>query len=176
MNEPAARGLNKLYRPIAIGVRPVGTKGYPIRARLGSRLNWEPMAGHLDWDTVSGWRDFEVRIRYAEYEETRKKSDNPAYDGRVDYRRVPGGHTFAATVCKVEHGCGDHFVSISAGGVRPTRVSSTRIIPASQVIDTMRLFLSSQYLRHGLALSIVEQHPVGAVITENPPRISIRKV
>ena len=158
--------INTLFRPITIGIRRIGKSGYPIRAPLGSRLNWEPMAGHLDWATVSKWPDFHVRIRYAEYEKTHKKSIHPAYDGRVDYRRVPGGYRFVATVCKVKRGRGDHVVYIKY----PNEKHTHRIVPAAQIIETVRLFLSTQYLRHGMALSISKTS------TKDIPRIIIRPV
>jgi len=173
---------NRLYRPIAIGIRPTypeqgwDKKGYPVHAALGSRLNWEPMAGHLDWDTVGGWHNFKVRIRYAEYEKTRKKSNNSAYAGRVDYKRVPGGSTFAITVCKVnvchQH-ANDDYCDRSVYISYPNGSRTCRDIPENQVIETVRLFLSSQYLRHGMALSFGDCDPVEMVQTKMVPRMII---
>ena len=52
----------------------------------------------------------------------------------------------------------------------PNEKHTRRIVPAAQIIETVRLFLSTQYLRHGMALSISKTS------TKDIPRIIIRPV
>ncbi len=155
-----------LFRPVTIGLRTDKKADYKTRVALGSRLDWEPMAGRLDWAAIEDCDEFHVRVRYAEYVETRKKSEHKAYNGRKDYRRVPDGRGFCRTICKVRHGRGDHVVRIRYADGR----IAEQIIPAEQVIPTVRLFVSAQYIRRGLDMKI------WARITKDTVRMIVRPV
>ena len=135
-----------LFRPITMGLRSPERGDYRACIPLGSRKDWSPMAGNVDWSTVDGLPEFHVRLRYAEYQETRKESKHFTYDGRRDFRRAPAGHTFGRTVCKVRIGEGDHLVRIKHEGVEPY----DRIVTRDQVMNIVRLFASVQYVRRGL--------------------------
>lgn len=135
-----------LFRPVTIGLRSPKRGDYKDTTALGSRMDWEPMAGNVDWSTVDGLPEFHVRLRYAEYQETRKESKHSVYDGRRDFRRARNGRTLARTVCKVRIGEGDHAVSIKHDGAKPF----TRVVPKDQVMNIVRLFASVQYVRRGL--------------------------
>jgi hypothetical protein len=124
------------------------------------------MAGRIDWSTVVGLPEFHVRLRYAEYQETRKESKHAVYNGRRDFRRAPGGRTFGRTVCKVRIGSGDHLVRIKHDGVEPC----DRIVPKDEVMNIVRLFASVQYVRRGL--DIIEDGD----ITLAPARMVVQPV
>ena len=149
-----------------LGLRSTERGDYRTTVPLGSRMDWEPMAGNVDWSTVDGLPEFHVRLQYAEYEETRKESEHSGYDGRRDFRRAHNGRIFSCTVCKVRIGSGDHLVRIKHDGAEPR----SRIVPRDQVIDAVRLFTSVQYVRRGL--DIVEG---GGAATE-PARMIVRPV
>ena len=155
-----------LFRPVTIGLRTNKKSDYRARVALGSRLDWEPMAGRLDWPAIEGCDEFHVRVRYAEYVETRKKSVHKAYDGRKDYRRVPNGRGFCRTICKVQRGRGDHVVRIKYADGRIVE----QIITAEQVVPTVRLFVSAQYIRRGLDVQI------RTCITKDTVRMIVRPV
>lgn len=141
--------MKTLYRPIMIQLNDQ-------RVPMGSRLDWQPMAGCLDW-SISG--DFDVRLHYAKYVETRKKSKHKAYDGRRDYRRVPQGREFDRTICKVQRGHGDHIVRI-------IRADNTleRVVRENEVVKTVRLFISVQYIQRGLDIWIGEKDSIFMII------------
>lgn len=161
-----------LFRPARVGLRSAERSDYRACMPLGSRLEWEPMAGSLDWSAVDGLDEFHVRVRYAEYVETRQKSDHKSYDGRRDYRRVPNGREFGRTICKVKRGRGDHVVRIRCadGGILE------RIVSESEVVSTVRLFLSVQYVRRGLDVQIEEFEQLGAYIVKDSVRMVIRPI
>ena len=161
-----------LFRPATVGLRSTKRSDYRACLPLGSRLVWESMASSLDWSAVDGLDEFHVRVRYAEYVETRQKSEHRSYDGRRDYRRVPDGRGFGRTICKVQHGSGDHVVRIKyADGTVSERVISER-----EVIPTVRLFLSVQYVRRGLDIQVAEFEQLGANIVQDAVRLVIRPV
>jgi len=161
-----------LFRPTRIGVRSTKRSDYRTCVALGSRAEWEPMSGSLDWSAVDGLDRFLVRARFAEYVETRQKSDHANYDGRRDYRRVPDGRGFGRTICRVQRGQGDHVVRIRyADGT-----ISKRVIPESEVIPTVRLFLSAQYVSRGLDILVAEFEQLGASITKDAIRMVIQPV
>lgn len=161
-----------LFLPATIGLRSSNRGDYKHRVAVGSRLEWEPMAGCLDWSTVADLKEFYVRARLVEYVETRQKSDNAKYDGRCDFRRVPNGRGFGRTICKVRVGDGDHTVRIrNANG----KVSE-RVIPACDVMGVVRLFVSMQYIRRGLDMQIEEFEQLGAHIVKDSASMIIRPV
>lgn len=159
-----------LFRPARVGLRSAKRSDYRACTPLGSRLEWEPMAGSLDWSTVADLDEFYVRVRYAEYVETRQKSDHKSYDGRRDYRRVPDGRGFGRTICKVKRGRGDHVVRIkyADGGILE------RIVLEREVIGTVRLFLSVQYVQRGLDVQIEEFEQLGANVVKDAVRMVIK--
>jgi hypothetical protein len=129
-----------------MGLRSTKRGDYRATVALGSRMDWEPCAGNLDWSAVDDLPEFHVRLRYTEYQETRKESRHSVYDGRRDFRRARDGRTFSRTVCKVRIGDGDHLVRIKHDGADPY----DRIVPKDQVLNIVRLFASVQYVRRGL--------------------------
>jgi hypothetical protein len=135
-----------LFRPATIGLRSAKRSDYKSQVGVGGRLGWECMSGGLDWSTVDDLAEFYVRVRYIESIETRHKSNREGSEGRRDYRRVPHGRRFSCTICKVQRGRGNHLVRIqyADGSI------SKRVIPESEVIGVVRLFLSAQYARGGL--------------------------
>lgn len=161
-----------LFRPTRIGIRSTKRSDYRACVNLGSRSEWEPMSSSLDWSVVDGLDDFLIRARYAEYIETRQQSEHASYDGRRDYRRVPNGRGFGRTVCKVQRGRGDHVVRIRYANGFVTK----RLIPESEVIPTVRLFLSAQYVSRGLDMLVAEFEQLGANITKDAIRMVIRPV
>lgn len=161
-----------LFRPIAVGLRSAKRADYRACVPLGSRLEWEPMSGSLDWSVVADLDEFYVRIRYAEYLETRQQSEHAGYDGRRDYRRIPNGRGFGRTICKVQRGSGDHVICIKCadGSV------SERIVPENEIVPAVRLFLSVQYIRHGLDMLVAEFEQLGANIVKDSVYMVIRPV
>lgn len=155
-----------LFRPIMMGLRSPKRGDYRATTPLGSRMDWEPMAGNVDWAAVDGLPEFHVRLRYAEYEETRKESEHAVYNGRRDFRRAPNGRVFGRTICKVRIGSGDHLVRIKHAGVEP----SDRIVSKDEVMNIVRLFSSVQYVRRGL--DIIED----GGITIAPARMFVRPI
>ena len=155
-----------LFRPIMMGLRSPKRGDYRATVALGSRKDWTPMAGRVDWSTVDSLPEFHVRLRYAEYQETRKESKHSVYDGRRDFRRALDGRTFGRTVCKVRIGSGDHLVRIKHNGVEPY----DRIVPKDEVMNIVRLFASVQYVRRGL--DIIEDGDT----TIAPARMIVRPI
>ena len=158
-----------LFQPMTIGLRAVG--GYRDTTPVGSRIDWSPMAAKLDWSSINGFAKFYVCIQYTESVETCKKSTHEAYNGMRDYKRVPNGKQFGRTICRVRCGRGDHIVCIENNGT-----PSERIIPENQVIATVRLFLSVQFIRRGLDMLINEYEQLGAYIVKDTVRLTIRPV
>jgi len=130
------------------------------------------MSGSLDWTVCDGLDEFSVRARYAEYVETRQKSEHESYDGRRDFRRVPGGRVFGRTICKVQRGRGDHVVRIKYADGRV----SEQIVPESDVMGVVRLFLSVQYVQRQLNMLVAEFEQLGANIVKDTVRMVIRPV
>ena len=155
-----------LFRPITLGLRSPKRGDYRSTVGLGSRKDWAPMAGNVDWSTVDDLPEFHVRLRYAEYQETRKESKHSVYDGRRDFRRAPDARTFGRTVCKVRIGEGDHLVRIKHADAAPY----DRVVPEDQVMNVVRLFASVQYVRRGL--DIME----GGDAATEPARMIVRPV
>lgn len=158
-----------LFRPVTIGIRSTERADYRATTPLGSRLEWEPMAGCVDWSAIDDLDEFYVRVRYAEYVETRKKSEHAAYNGRRDFKRVPDGRGFGRTICKVVRGEGAHVVRIK----RPDGSITERIIQAVNIMRTVRTFVSAQYVRRGLDMLIAEYEQLGANIVKNTVRMTI---
>jgi hypothetical protein len=122
------------------------------------------MAGCVDWAAVEGLDEFHVRLRYAEYEETRKESEYASYNGRQDFRRKAGGDTFSRTICKVRIGDGSHAVIVRNADHSVYK----RIVPKDQVMGIVRLFTSTQYVRRALDIRIGGDAPT------EPTRMIVR--
>jgi hypothetical protein len=124
----------------------------------------------MDWSAVDDLGDFDVRVRYAEYIETRQESEYVAYDGRRDFKRVPNGRGFGRTVCKVRRGQGAHVVRIKY----PDGSVTERIVQEADIMRTVRTFVSAQYVRRGLDMLIAEYEQLGANIVKDTFRMTIR--
>ena len=155
-----------LYRPVMMWLRIDSQSGYQHRVALGSRLDWESMAGSLDWSIVDNTNEFQVQACYAAYQETRKKSKHAAYDGRRDYRRIPHGRQYDHTICEVRRGRGKHCVQFRY----KNGSTSEWLVPQDEVIKTVRLFVSAQYYRHGLDMR------AGANVTEDSVHMLVNPV
>ena len=161
-----------LFRPTRIGIRRTKQFDFLSLVDVGGRAEWKPMAASLDWSVVDGLDEFLVRARYAEYVETRQKSEHASYDGRRDYRRVPGGRGFGRTICKVQRGRGDHVVRIKC----TDGTFSERIVSESEVVPTVRLFLSAQFVSRKLDMLVAEFEQLGAHATKDMFRMVIQPV
>jgi hypothetical protein len=130
------------------------------------------MAGCVDWSAIGDLDKFYVRVRYAEYVETRQESKHVAYNGRRDFKRVPGGRVFSRTICKVTFGSGTHVVCIK----HPDGSVTERFVLQGDVLRTVRTFVSAQYVRHGLDILIAEYEQLGANTVKDTIRMTIRPV
>jgi hypothetical protein len=124
----------------------------------------------MDWSAAEDLGDFDVRVRYAEYVETRQESEHTAYDGRRDFKRVPNGRGFGRTVCKVRRGEGAHVVRIKY----PDGNVTERVVQEADIMRTVRTFVSAQYVRRGLDMLIAEYEQLGANIVKDTFRMTIR--
>jgi hypothetical protein len=68
-------------------------------------------------------------------------------------------------------GFGDHVVAIISGAKR----LSERVIPAEQVIPTIRLFVSVQVARNKLDLRVKDFEQLGAFVQDGPVTMVIHR-
>jgi hypothetical protein len=124
----------------------------------------------MNWSAVDDLGDFDVRVRYAEYVETRQESEHAAYDGRRDFKRVPDGRGFGRAVCKIRRSEGAHIVRIKY----PDGSVTERVVQEADIMRTVRTFVSTQYVRRGLDMLIAEYEQLGANIVKDTFRMTIR--
>lgn len=107
---------------------------------------WKVMAGKLDWSVVAGHADFSVLA---------EDEDESVFE-----------------LVKVSVGCGNHTVSVSYADGRVVE----RVIPASQVVATVRLFVSCLVRRKKLVVRFKDFEQLGTVMTDHPPTMVIQPV
>lgn len=105
---------------------------------------WKVMAGKLDWSIVTGYDDFSVLA---------EDEDESVFE-----------------LAKVSIGCGNHTVIVSYADGRKVE----RIIPAKQVMPTVRLFVSCLVRRKKLVVRFKDFEQLGTVMTDHPPTMVIR--
>jgi hypothetical protein len=107
---------------------------------------WKVLAGKLAWDRVASSVGFDVL---------------------VDYENGLAQQLVSADYI----GFGDHVVSVICGG----KLQSQRVIPAEQIISTVRLFVSCQVARRKLDIRVKDFEQLGAFVQDYPITMVIHK-